>query len=138
MSDQRSFPRRSESIGQARRFVREVLGDGPPETIEAAELMVSELATNSVQHAQSAFEITIAGSGGSGGSLRVEVRDCGAGEPTLRSPTPREPRGRGLRIVEALSTSWGIDPGPTGKTVWFTMPRRPQSSDRGSRRANAA
>ncbi len=130
MSKQRRFPRRPESIGQARRFVREALGDGPAETIEAAELMVSELATNSVQHAHSAFEITI---GGSAGSLRVEVRDCGTGEPTLRSPTPREPRGRGLRIVEALSASWGIEPAPAGKTVWFTMAGPPRSPEQGGR-----
>jgi anti-sigma regulatory factor (Ser/Thr protein kinase) len=124
VSEQRRFPRRSDSIGQARRFVREALADGPAETVEAAELMVSELATNSVQHAQSAFEITIASSD-SDGSLRVAVRDCGDGQPTVRSPSPREPRGRGLRIVEALAASWGIEPAPRGKTVWFTVPRRP-------------
>ncbi len=128
MSQQRRFPRRADSIGQARRFVREALGDGPPETVQAAELMVSELATNSVQHARSAFEITIASSDG---SLRVAVRDCGEGQPELRSPTPREPRGRGLRIVEALAASWGVEPAPKGKTVWFTVPRSSEPSRAG-------
>jgi anti-sigma regulatory factor (Ser/Thr protein kinase) len=127
VSDKRSFPRRSESIGQARRFVREALGDEHRETLEAAELMVSELATNSVQHARSAFEVTIAGAGD---SVRIEVRDCGQGHPTPQSPSPRQARGRGLRIVEALAGSWGVDPAPNGKTVWFTIPR---SADRGGR-----
>jgi anti-sigma regulatory factor (Ser/Thr protein kinase) len=88
---------------------------------EAVELMATELATNCVQHAQTAFELTI---DHGQGQIRIEVRDTGPGRPVPRSPTPSERTGRGLRIVEAMSDSWGIDPSSRGKTVWFTVPQR--------------
>ncbi len=105
----------------ARRFVRDVLGDHSHKVVEAVELMATELATNCVQHAQTAFELTIHHGQG---QIRIEVRDTGPGRPIPQSPTPRERRGRGLRIVEAMSDSWGVDPGSQGKTVWFTVPQQ--------------
>jgi anti-sigma regulatory factor (Ser/Thr protein kinase) len=79
--------------------------------------MTSELATNCVRHAQSDFELAIHDSRE---EIRVEVSDNGEGRPTLRSPTPREHSGRGLRIVQELSDSWGTIPSANGKLVWFT------------------
>jgi hypothetical protein len=38
------------------------------------------------------------------------------------SPTPRELTGRGLRIVDTLSQTWGVTHSGRGKTVWFTLP----------------
>ena len=29
--------------------------------------------------------------------------------------------GRGLQIVDALATTWGVETGSEGKTVWFEM-----------------
>lgn len=115
----RRFHCASESVSAARRFVREALRDQPPEITQAAELMTSELVTNSVRHAHTGFELTIH----SQEEIRVEVRDTGAGTPTLLSPTPHDPSGRGLRIVEAMSNTWGITPTSDGKTVWFTLPQ---------------
>ena len=85
------------------------------------ELMATEMATNSVQHAQTGFELVVERGQG---QIRIEVRDTGPGRPVPRSPTPRERTGRGLRIVEAMSDSWGVDPSSAGKTVWFTIPQR--------------
>jgi anti-sigma regulatory factor (Ser/Thr protein kinase) len=107
-------------VPAARRFVRDVLSDHSRKVVEAVELMATELATNSVQHAKTAFELTIHDGQG---QIRIEVRDTGPGRPVPQSPTPRERRGRGLRIVEAMSDSWGVDPGSQGKTVWFTVPQ---------------
>jgi hypothetical protein len=39
----------------------------------------------------------------------------------MRAPTPEEPSGRGLLIVDAMSDTWGIIPSSTGKTVWFAL-----------------
>jgi anti-sigma regulatory factor (Ser/Thr protein kinase) len=86
--------------------------------VEAAELMTSELATNVLRHAQSSFELTIHVTED---QVRVEVRDSGEGQPTLRSPDPHEHSGRGLRIVQALSDAWGVIPTASGKLVWFTL-----------------
>jgi anti-sigma regulatory factor (Ser/Thr protein kinase) len=117
----RRFRCQPESVPAARRFVREALHDQSRDILEAAELMATELATNCVQHARTSFELTI---DHGRGQIRIEVRDTGPGRPVPRSPTPQERTGRGLRIVEAMSDSWGIDPSSRGKTVWFTVPRR--------------
>jgi anti-sigma regulatory factor (Ser/Thr protein kinase) len=124
-----SFPFEARSVPAARRFVREQLSGYPQEMREAVELMVSELATNSIRHAGSGFEIAVR----AGKEVRVEVTDHGSGEPRLLSPQPTDPSGRGLRIVEGLSKRWGISSRRGGKTVWFTLTsdsamRRPGSS----------
>jgi hypothetical protein len=106
-----------------------VLGEQSREIVDAAELMACELATNCVRHARTDFELVIH----SDDQIRIEVRDTGAGRPRPRSPTPREPSGRGLRIVEAMSSAWGVVPASSGKTVWFTLPQQPRASDARSR-----
>ena len=121
MTSVRRFRRQPESVPAARRFVRDVLRDQPRDVREAVELMATELATNCVQHAKTSFELTI---NHGQEQIRIEVSDTGPGHPVSRSPTPKERRGRGLRLVEAMSDSWGVDPSSRGKTVWFTVPQR--------------
>lgn len=101
----------------ARRLVRSTLDGHDADLIDAAELMISELASNCVRHAQTDFEVRISAME----EVRIEVRDSGSGSPRVLSPTAREPTGRGLRIVEAMSRRWGVITQPTGKTVWFTL-----------------
>jgi len=117
----RGFACESESVTAARHFVREALRGQPLESAELAELMTSELATNSVRHAHSKFEITIL----LGQEIRVEVRDCGGGDPERLSPSPEDPSGRGLLIVESMAEQWGVRRSERGKTVWFTLPASP-------------
>lgn len=119
MTSSRRFRCDPVSVGAARRFVRDVLREQPQATVEAAELMTSELATNAMRHAHSDFEVAIHCSQR---DIRVEVSDNGQGQPTLRSPLPHERSGRGLSIVQALSDAWGTVPSTNGKTVWFTLP----------------
>jgi anti-sigma regulatory factor (Ser/Thr protein kinase) len=132
MRRSRSFDRRPESVARARHFVTDLLSDQPREIVEAAELMVSELATNSVRHAHSDFEVAVHRSRD---ELRVEVSDHGQGQPVLRSPTLSELTGRGLRIVEDLSEDWGITPSPGSKVVWFTLRLRAPDGEHESRSA---
>ena len=116
------FPAIPQSVHAARRFATDTLSGSPASTVEAVELMVSELATNCIRHERTNFHITILGSAQ---EIRIEVTDSGSGTPTMRSPGPDEPSGRGLQIVDMLSDSWGVEPEhPSGKTVWFTMPAR--------------
>jgi hypothetical protein len=104
-------------VTAARRFVRAVLSDQSREIVDAAELMTCELVTNCVQHARCDFELAIH----SEEEIRIEVRDASRGIPVRRSPAPQDPSGRGLRIVEAMSDTWGIIPSDSGKTVWFVL-----------------
>ena len=118
MRQARRFPCQPESVPGARHFVRDALSAQPREIVEAAELMTSELATNSVRHAHSEFELAILLSRR---EIRVEVSDHGQGQPLPRFPTTREQSGRGLQIVLELSDAWGVTPSANGKLVWFTL-----------------
>jgi anti-sigma regulatory factor (Ser/Thr protein kinase) len=115
----RSFSSDPESVGAARRFATETLNQIHRDLLDAIELMVSELATNCVRHANSAFDLSIMRRRG---EVRVEVTDRAEGIPMMRSPAPDEPTGRGLQIVNLLSEHWGIERRATaGKTVWFSV-----------------
>jgi anti-sigma regulatory factor (Ser/Thr protein kinase) len=120
MNETRSFEHAPASAGAARRFAAEILAAGAePAALEAIELMVSELATNCIRHTDSGFDLTIVRDPD---RILVEATDRGAGEPRQRSPKPTEATGRGLQIVDMLSTDWGYHRSPNGgKTVWFTL-----------------
>ena len=112
---------------EARGYVTEALAGAPTDVVETVALLVSELATNSVRHASAGFTIEVERRAE---RIRIAVSDGGAGDPQMRTPTPVEASGRGLRIVEALSESWGCTPAPdgVGKTVWFEVAAEPASA----------
>jgi anti-sigma regulatory factor (Ser/Thr protein kinase) len=118
-SAEQSFPPEAESVRAARRFVLDVLAGAPEEALGQLAVMVSELATNAIVHADTAYTVRVARAGT---EVRLEVSDAGGGQPTVASPTPNEPTGRGLRIVEAMAEKWGVRRGPSGTTtVWCTL-----------------
>lgn len=59
----------------------------------------------------------------SDGRTRVEVTDPDPRVwPVLREATGACESGRGLALLEAVSTRWGVEQGPGGKTVWCELP----------------
>jgi anti-sigma regulatory factor (Ser/Thr protein kinase) len=119
VTNTRTFPHEVQSVPAARRFATSVLRGASAEILEAVELMVSELATNCIRHTNSGFDLTIIRSGL---EIRVEATDHAGGTPTMRSPKPTDPSGRGLKIIDMLSAGWGVDSAAeAGKTVWFTI-----------------
>jgi PAS domain S-box-containing protein len=125
----RTFPGRPESVGQARRFLCQVMPEDCEEVAESLALMLSELATNAVQHAATEFEVAVELIEG-GRSVRVSVTDTAEGFPTPDAPPADAPRGRGLHIVSSLADTWGVDVqrDPAAKTVWFSaaLPALPE------------
>ena len=120
MNYTRTFPHEPESVPAARRFATSTLRSASADTLEAVELMVSELATNCIRHTDSGFDLTITRAGG---DIRIEATDGAGGTPQMRSPKPTDPSGRGLKIIDMLSSEWGVDQrAGDGKTVWFTVP----------------
>ena len=117
MTSARRFRCQPEAVTAARLFVRDLLSGQPLEVVQAAELLTSELAANSVRHACSEFEVAIY----SRDAIRIEVSDSGEGRPRVLYPPPRTPTGRGMQIVERTADAWGIRPTADGKTVWFTL-----------------
>ena len=122
MNSERVFPNAPVGVRDARAFVADALGDNDPKMVNAAVLMVSELATNVVVHTTSPFGVSI---DQFDHEVRVSVTDHGQGTPHLRHPTAADTDGRGLGIVDAFAVSWGVDQRPDSKTVWFTVPLRP-------------
>jgi anti-sigma regulatory factor (Ser/Thr protein kinase) len=102
-------------------------------------LLVSELVTNSVQHAQvSADDSIVLVVNFSEKTVRVEVRDGGPGfDPPATPPPDDADAGWGLFLVEQLADGWGV--GEDGKGVWFEIRRdRAQEDAPGSESASTA
>ncbi len=116
-----SFAATTDSVGAARRFLLAQLRDPEREGADAVLLMLSELATNAVQHATSDFVVSVSRLPGRG-VIRVGVSDTAPGHPVPREPDAEALHGRGLHIVRTLADSWGIEmhQDRPGKTVWFS------------------
>lgn len=106
------------SIAAARRLATELVLDEADTVRANVALVVSELATNAVRHAGSAFEIELIRERR---GLMVAVRDFGQGRPVPATPHPEDLSGRGLQIVENLATAWGVEMEPSGKVVWAVV-----------------
>jgi putative methionine-R-sulfoxide reductase with GAF domain/anti-sigma regulatory factor (Ser/Thr protein kinase) len=115
------FACEAESVGGARRFITECVAQLGLQSLPEVQLMVSELATNSIKHSCSRFDVTVERLGE--GKVRVEVRDFGPGVPELPEAGSDADGGRGLRIVDLLSETWGVAtrPGSAGKSTWFIV-----------------
>ncbi len=116
----KTFPATTAAVTAARRFAVEAVGNLPRATVDTVALAVSELATNCVRYAGTEFTVDV---DQTAKRLRVAVTDSGRGTPTVRSPDPSEPSGRGLMLVQALSDEWGVTKSRrgVGKTVWFEL-----------------
>jgi len=116
------LPAESYAVREARHFVRQQAGSwGLPEnTVDTAELLVSELATNAVRHAAGPGPIEIRLSYDE--RLTCEVADQVGAEPRPAAlPDDLEESGRGLFLVSELSADWGSRRTSTGKVVWFAL-----------------
>jgi anti-sigma regulatory factor (Ser/Thr protein kinase) len=108
----------------ARQFVAGLLGRRPygdRVDPEDAQLVVSELATNAVIHAGTPFSVAVRSDGS---AVRIAVQDWSSLQPVMRDVDPIALAGRGLRLIAAVSRSWGVEYGPDGKTVWAELPLR--------------
>ncbi|MFE2938353.1 SpoIIE family protein phosphatase [Streptomyces sp. NPDC059255] len=119
-------------VGRARRLVRDrLLGwELPGTVVDTAELMVSELVTNAVNHARShRVVLRLVRTD----ALLCEVLDDEPAPATLLSAGRSDEYGRGLRVVSALAREWGSSSSAHGKTVWFeqALPRAPRVRAKG-------
>lgn len=118
----RAFACRGEEVGAARRFAHDVLWEWGLES-ESVVLVVNELAANAVIHTQGGFSLYLCCSDG-GGMVTIEVTDPSTSVPFL-PPSVTEAdatSGRGMTIVDRLSSEWGTRPLPGGgKTVWANV-----------------
>ena len=98
------------TVPLAREFVRRWLHEcGVDHVFDEASLIVTELATNAVLHADSPYEVRLSRADG---VVRIEVADDDAGTPEPQPFSAVAESGRGIVIVSAISASWGIDAQP--------------------------
>jgi hypothetical protein len=90
--------------------------------VDPVRLVASELATNALVHAQTAFTVTL---GTFAETVLLTVRDRSGALPTRRCAQATDSAGRGLEIVDIVSLAWGITEDPAGsKAVWASFPIR--------------
>jgi anti-sigma regulatory factor (Ser/Thr protein kinase) len=115
------LPATLHSAATARAVIRAILpGWGLRPIVDDAELIVSELVSNAVEHApgSATYELEVVQRGG---GIRIYLADGSSIKPVIAALAHDRPRGRGLRIVEALTTSWGSDDHKGGKRVWVDL-----------------
>ncbi|WP_413798882.1 ATP-binding protein [Streptomyces iranensis] len=108
-----------ESAEAARKLVRTALAAwGQEDLIEDAELVITELVSNTVDHAR-LESIRVVVTRPSETFVRLGVVDRSRDVPYLRTDSNGDnTRGRGLLLVDALTDRWGTDRYRWGKQVW--------------------
>ena len=119
---QLSLPVDASTPGVAQTALGEQGLSVPDRVLPDLQLLVSELVTNSVRHADlvpgQRIELRVAVAPG---MVRVEVEDPGPGfTPTPRRSGERRDDGWGLYLVEHIADRWGVVDGPPS-IVWFEM-----------------
>jgi anti-sigma regulatory factor (Ser/Thr protein kinase) len=114
---ERLFSPTPSNVGTARHFVIDTLRQGGLQAFPA-DVAVSELAANVVRHARTDFTVRIQPAGP---EVRIEVSDRDPVIPVMSDPGEEREGGYGLLLIERLTRSWGVEQGPHGKTIWFTV-----------------
>ena len=109
------LPPEPSSVPAARQLVHEVAAHLPKRAREAAELVASELATNSVVHARTDFQILAAADDD---AVEVIVSDHSGWSPTSSTGSGG---GHGLLLVGLLATDWAAELEGQGKRVWARL-----------------
>jgi two-component sensor histidine kinase len=114
------IPRDPSAPAAARAAVRGLSGTLDADVLADTTLLVSELVSNSVKYGEGAVQLRVRTRGTH--HVRVEVLDDGDGfAPGERRRSRFASGGFGLKLVEQLSSSWGIH---TARThVWFEIDR---------------
>lgn len=133
---------RPASVPAVRRFVDQALvGWGRNELVDDVTLAASELATNATLHSGgTSFEVELSAAGP---AVRIGVVDRGAASTRTIADRGRAAAvpgavsdatmgGRGLFIVAALATAWGVEDLPRGTRVWAEFVAGPEEPSPGA------
>lgn len=107
------------SASYARRHVGAFCAAMAPDLRMTAQLLASELVTNALQHGDGDIEMHLSLDGH---VLRVTISDESPQPPRRRPAAHGSTGGRGLMLLEAMASSWGVTRHPgDGKAVWFAL-----------------
>lgn len=104
----------------ARSFVVDRLTEwGCHHLLEVGALLTSELVTNVILHAATPARLSVALTPTQ--VLRIEVYDEAADRPPRPTLPGTSTQGRGLALVAALASRWGVERHDGGKAVWVEL-----------------
>jgi anti-sigma regulatory factor (Ser/Thr protein kinase) len=110
------------SIVSARREVRSMVAGYGAAGADVAELLTDELLVNAVTHGGGHFVLNAQLDDD---LLRVDVSDDQPGASLTVLPAGHAlESGRGLTIVDAMASRWGVDRSRRQKRVWFELEMR--------------
>jgi anti-sigma regulatory factor (Ser/Thr protein kinase) len=113
------------SIPRARDALESLRGQLDEARIDDLRLVVSELVTNSVRHANLDPDawITLRVDAGAD-TIRVEIHDDGRGFQADVTPTSMyQESGWGLFLISQIADRWGVSTDAAGTTVWLEIAR---------------
>ncbi|WP_428950135.1 SpoIIE family protein phosphatase [Streptomyces sp. cg35] len=114
-----------EGLADARAALREHLAAwGLGAVADDVEVAAGELLVNALVHTEGGAILTLEVLTGPPRRVRLWVKDRSSTRPRRRSPGETATSGRGLLMVEAITSRWGVEPRGEGKAVWcdFTVP----------------
>jgi anti-sigma regulatory factor (Ser/Thr protein kinase) len=111
-----------EAAARARRALTKLRSDIDPPLMETLRLLVTELVSNSVRHAQSDTVMLKVLVGRT--AVLTEVTDEGPGfDPEGAGAPGTDESGWGLFLVERLAHRWGVKQNHDATKVWFELLR---------------
>jgi anti-sigma regulatory factor (Ser/Thr protein kinase) len=122
-----TLPPEARSVRTARRLLTEaLLKFGCADLEVTTSLLISEIVTNAVLHARTPLTVSIEQAPD---GVRVAVADGSKVIPAVRHYSREATTGRGIRLVESMASSWGVEPTADGKTVWFVVSSTPADGE---------
>jgi anti-sigma regulatory factor (Ser/Thr protein kinase) len=89
------------------------------ELLDRVLLVTDELVGNSIRHSgnegQRFVELSLVPTQR---GVHVEVSDGDPTPPVVMDPVADDTEGRGLQVVDAIASAWGVEPAEDGKTIW--------------------
>ena len=120
--EQLELPPQRSSARVARHWVMHAIAasgvTGPQNQV--VELLTAEVVANAAVHGPPDGTIRVKAWTDTRNAY-VSVSDDSSTSPVVRHPEPSDLSGRGMALVQALADDWGVEVGPGGKTVWFSL-----------------
>jgi GAF domain-containing protein len=108
-----------QGLSDARAAVGQALRDwGMSELADDAELLTGELLVNVLLHTEGGAVLTLEVLPEPVRRVRLAVQDRSSAWPRRRTPGEAATSGRGLLLLDALASRWGVEPRGEGKAVW--------------------
>ncbi len=118
----RSLQSKPGAVSEARAVVRRSMEPSDDDLVTLAVLLVDEVVTNAVVHGLGPIDLAV---DVDEERVKVMVGDRSDVPVSPRRAAPYAEGGRGLSIVDAVASRWGVFARVPGKAVWFELDRTP-------------